>query len=359
METSNGFASFAWQGGEPLLAGIDFFKRVVSLQAKHAPKNTIISNSIQTNGTLITREWAAFFKKFNFLVGVSLDGPEEINDRKRVTRSGKGSFQAIRSGIQHLKNAQVEFNILTVIHEQNVCAAKEILAFFEEEGFRYIQFIPCMDFTSQEISHPGSYSISPQQYGDFLCDVFDVWYNDGYPTFSDRFFDNMLSVYLHLGNQVCTFQKECPKTLTMEKNGDAYPCDFFIHEDYKLGNASVDRLVELQRQLARSSFQYLKPDLPDSCHRCEFLHLCHGGCPRNRNWDEEQRELTDYFCQSYRQAYRYADQGMKKVAENVKKEKLANMIVGSHPLPGRNDACVCGSGRKFKKCCEPLAVGIQ
>lgn len=356
MEASNGIASFAWQGGEPLLAGIDFFKRVVSLQAKYAPKNTIISNSIQTNGTLITREWAAFFKKFNFLIGVSLDGPEEINDKKRVTRSGKGSFKAIMKGIKHLKNEQVEFNILTVIHEQNVDAAKEVLAFFHKEGFRYFQFIPCMEFTSQKVRQPGTFSISPQQYGDFLCDVFDVGYNDGYPSFSDRFFDNMLSVYLHQGNQVCTFQQECPKTLTLERNGDAYPCDFFIHDDFKIGNASEDSLKGLRQRLANCSFQDLKPDLPNTCQECEFLHLCHGGCPRNRNWDVDQREHRDYFCQSYRQAYRYADERMKRVAENMKKERLANMIAGSRPLPGRNDACVCGSGRKFKKCCEPITA---
>jgi len=227
MAMKKGAVPFAWQGGEPLLAGLDFFKKVVSLQAKYAPPNTIISNAIQTNGTMIKREWAKFFKKYNFLVGVSIDGPEEINDSRRVTGSGKGSYQAIMNGIEYLKEENVEFNILTVLHENNVHRAKDLMEFYAAEGFEYVQFIPCMDFMSQEVNKPTQYLITPQEYGDFLCEAFDVWYNDGYPEISIRFFDNMLMVYLNHNAESCEQSETCLKTIVFEQNGDAYPCDFF------------------------------------------------------------------------------------------------------------------------------------
>lgn len=245
MEMKWGGVPFAWQGGEPLLAGLDFFKKVVSLQAKHARKNTIISNSIQTNGTLIKKDWAAFFKKYNFLVGVSIDGPKEINDSRRVTGSGKGSYQAIMNGIEHLKNTTVDFNILTVVHENNIHHPEKLMAFYKENNFSYVQFIPCMEFTAQNIHAPGKYVITPKQYGDFLCKTFDIWYNDGNPEIFIRFFDDMLAVYLHQSAGSCVAMETCPKTIIFEQNGDAYPCDFYIHEDYRLGNIGTDSLESI------------------------------------------------------------------------------------------------------------------
>ncbi len=355
MEFSNGVASFAWQGGEPLLAGLDFFKRVVELQAKYAPRNTMISNAIQTNGTLISQEWAAFFKKYNFLVGVSLDGPEEINDKRRVTGSGKGSFQSIIKGIQYLIEANVDFNILTVIQEDNVTKAKELLDFYSKENFEHVQFIPCMDFQSQDINQPGRFLITPKQYGDFLCEAFDCWYNDGYPKTSIRFFDNMLSVYLHQEAELCTHRKSCPKTLVLEQNGDAFPCDFFIHDDYKLGNVGKDSFYEILNHPTYDKFLSLKSDLSPQCTNCEFLHLCHGGCPRNRNWNTEGlANNVEYFCSSFKQIYRYAHASMVKVAQNVKRNWMEDYQKGGGRLPDRNDICLCGSGKKYKKCCQVL-----
>jgi uncharacterized protein len=202
MSLSNGVASFAWQGGEPLLAGLDFFKEVVFLQAKYAPKNTIISNSLQTNATLITDEWARFFKQYNFLIGVSLDGPKEINDARRVTGHGMGSFDRVMHGIEQLRKNQVDFNILTVIHQDNVGRAGELMRFYQYEGFSHVQFIPCMDFRAQETNKPGQYLITPEQYGQFLCEAFDIWYNEGQPSRSIRFFDNLLSTYFEPGGGI-------------------------------------------------------------------------------------------------------------------------------------------------------------
>ncbi|WP_217586510.1 anaerobic sulfatase maturase [Lentibacillus saliphilus] len=353
MELKRGIVPFAWQGGEPLLAGLDFFKKVVSLQAKHAPKNTIISNSIQTNGILINEEWAEFFKTYNFLVGVSLDGPKDINDARRVTGSGKGSFDLITRGIDHLRNAGVEFNILTVIHENNVGKAAELMAFYEQEGYTHVQFIPCMEFQSQDTSQPGRYLISPEQYGTFLCEAFDHWYRDGSPTISIRFFDNILSVYSGYSAEMCAHMETCPRTIIFEQNGDAYPCDFFIDDDFRLGNIAHDSLARMLQSEKMDQFLAMKPELNEACKSCEFLHLCHGGCPRNRIQDDGSRDV-EYFCESYKMIYHHAHKRMEQLGQTIKKNRLLELIHTGQPLPGRNDLCICNSGKKFKKCCEPL-----
>lgn len=356
MDMKRGAVPFAWQGGEPLLAGLDFFKKVVTLQAKHAPRNTIISNSIQTNGTLIKKEWADFFKKFNFLVGVSLDGTEEMNDARRVTGSGKGSFHTIMKGIQYLRDAEVDFNILTVIHENNVHRAKELMEFYQQEGFTHIQFIPCMDFKAQNIDQPGEYLITPKQYGDFLCEAFYSWYNDGDPQISIRFFDNMLAVYLNQEAEGCIHRETCPTTVVFEQNGDAYPCDFYIHEEYLLGNIGFDSLESIVNHEKMDLFLQKKPALPDACKSCEFLNLCHGGCPRNRSNNGTEME---YFCESYKQVYRYADERMKEVALNFRKRDLIKLKNSNFRFPGRNEPCICGSRKKYKVCCEPIVQGLN
>ncbi len=355
MEISKGGVSFAWQGGEPLLAGLDFFEEVVRLQAKYAPKNTIISNALQTNATLIDEEWASFFKKYNFLIGVSLDGPKEINDQRRVTGHGMGSYDRVMRGINHLRAHQVDFNILTVVHEDNVGKAKELMPFYEQEGFSHIQFIPCMDFRSQDPSQPGHYVITPEQYGQFLCDVFDVWYNDGNPTTSIRFFDNMLNVYLHTEAQACIHRQSCPITLIFEQNGDAFPCDFYINDSYKLGNIGVNSLTEILSSPNLKQFLNMKPTLADKCKSCKYLNLCYGGCPRNRKWnDDHSQSSPDYFCRSYMRFYEYAHERMENVACNVKKRWLKEHVEAGLKIPKRNERCICGSGKKFKQCCASL-----
>lgn len=353
MGIKRGAVPFAWQGGEPLLAGFDFFKKVVHLQAKYAPKNTIISNSIQTNGTLINEEWAAFFREYNFLVGVSLDGPEGINDARRITGSGKGSFRSIMKGIEILRKAGVDFNILTVLHENNINHPKELMNFYKENGFTYVQFIPCMDFQAQDTSQVGTFLITPKEYGDFLCEVFDIWYNDGNPEMSIRFFDNMLAVYLHQQPQICTNQKTCPTTLVFEQNGDAYPCDFFIDPQFKLGNIGIDSLDTILHNEKMDRFLSMKPSLPESCVSCEFLQLCHGGCPRNR-MNENGLYEVDYFCSSFKQVYRYAHDRMLEIASNIKRVRMNELMARGYQFPERNELCLCGSGKKFKKCCELL-----
>ncbi|MBB5173822.1 anaerobic sulfatase maturase [Texcoconibacillus texcoconensis] len=318
MAMTRGAAVFSWQGGEPLLAGRDFFEKVVHLQAKYAPKNTVISNAIQTNGTLIDDEWAKFFKKYNFLVGVSIDGPKDIHDKRRPTGSGAGSFDRTMAGVDALRRYGVPFNILTVIHEDNVGRAADLLEFYKQERFAHIQFLPCMDFKSQSPGEPGQYLVTPDEYGAFLCEAFDTWYNDGQPLVDIRFFDNILRAYLGMEMESCVQREACPKVLILEQNGDAFPCDFYISDEYKLGNVGVDSLEAILNHPRYDEFLKMKPDLPEACRSCEYLALCNGGCPRNRVGGTERSAMAvddrDYFCTSFKQLFKHADSRLTKLA---------------------------------------------
>lgn len=357
MQHSQGAATFAWQGGEPLLAGHEFFEEVVYLQALHAPPHTVISNSLQTNATLINDRWASFFKTYNFLIGVSLDGPKEIHDSRRVNAAGKGSFDRVMAGIGHLRRHQVDFNILTVVHKGNVDKAKELMTFYRENGFNYVQFIPCMDFRSQQVDQPGVYEISPREYGDFLCEVFDEWYNDGNPETSVRFFDNMLSVYLNRAAELCVHRAACPTSLVLEQNGDAFPCDFFINEQWKVGNVANASIADMLAHPNYERFHRMKPALPDKCRVCEWQRLCYGGCPRNRKWNAEAEQADpDFFCQSYMQIYAYAHERMAELGQKLRREMYAHNLQRyfDGKAPGRNEPCPCGSGKKYKACCAAV-----
>ncbi|KGE18811.1 anaerobic sulfatase maturase [Paenibacillus wynnii] len=355
MARSSGQATFSWQGGEPLLAGLSYFEQVILLQAKYAPPHTMISNALQTNGTLIDENWAKFFKRYNFLIGISLDGPESIHNAHRLTGSGKGSFDLVMRGILHLQQEGVEYNILTVIHEDNVTKPDELMAFYHEQKFSYIQFIPCMDFVSQKSDMPGHFRITSEQYGEFLCRTFDLWYNDGEPKLSIRMFENMLLVFMHRQAELCVHSPNCPKMMVLETNGDAYPCDFFIDEEHRLGNIGQTNLESLLASHVYDDFLQIKSRMNEACHKCEYLQFCHGGCPRNRNWlDVNDRSEVDYFCRSYKMFYAHANDRMITLANRLKAEQMQEYRNNGNPLPGRNGLCLCGSGKKFKNCCQPL-----
>lgn len=360
MSYSNGMASFAWQGGEPLLAGLDFFERVIDLQLKYAPRHSVISNALQTNGTLLHDRWAAFFKRYHFLLGVSLDGPKEIHDQRRVDAQGQGSFDRVMKGISTLRRHGVEFNILTVIHKGNVDKANALFRFYEQQKFHFVQFIPCMQFHSKRIDQPGMYEITPEQYGNFLCEAFDCWYNDGNPVISERFFDNMLSVYARREAELCVHRKTCSKTLILEQNGDAFPCDFYIHPHWKLGNVGTDALTDILNHTLYDKFLKRKSQLSERCKSCSWIHLCYGGCPRNRTCsDDLQASSPDYFCHSYRQVYAYAHDRMLELGKKVRRN-LFDQGVKLHykgKRPGRNEPCACGSGEKYKHCCIEFEQG--
>lgn len=359
MPLTAGAASFAWQGGEPLLASIGFFRKAVQLQAQYALPHTTIINAVQTNGTLINEEWARFFKQYNILVGISLDGPKEIHDKRRPLGSGAGSYEAVMRGIEWLRRYDVDFNILTVIHEDNVNQAEQLLEYYNREGFHYVQFIPAMNFKAQELGETGEFLITPKQYGDFLCRAFDVWLADGRPRTSIRTFDNLLSQHLNHPAELCTHRASCPLSIVIESNGDVFPCDFYMNAAHRLGNVMHDRLPSMLQSSTMKQFQSLKPALPEACVSCEYLSYCHGGCPRNRRWSEHEAVGTDYFCASYKQLYKYSAERMEHLANTVRKDWLRQLKQFGQPLPSRNELCFCGSGLKFKKCCGTAAVSLE
>lgn len=355
MKKTNGTASFIWQGGEPLLAGLDFFNEVVYLQSKYAQPNTIISNSIQTNGTLINREWANFFKKYNFVVGISVDGPGHLHDIKRKTYNGEGSFELVMSGVQQLRDSRVDFNVLTVLHQGNIDKSEELMAFYKDEMFTSIQFVPCMDFKSQDPKKPANYMITPKQYGDFLCNVFDIWYKDGSPCISIRLFENLLQAFLNRDPECCLNRKTCPVTLIVEATGDAYPCDYFINEEYKLGNINENSLDEIVNNTKYEIFLNYKKNLPNKCIKCNYLNLCNGGCPRNRNTDTPDYIGIDYFCESYLQLFNYVYYRLSVLERKIRLSWIQQYKKENNILPGRNDKCICGSEKKYKSCCGFLS----
>ena len=359
MEQSRGAIGFAWQGGEPLLAGLPFFEKVVALQAHYAPPNTAIGNAVQTNGTALTEAWARFFRQYHFLVGVSIDGPKEVHDAHRVTATGKGSFDLVMRRIEHLRRHNVDFNILTVLHPGNVGKARELMAFYERERFGYVQFIPAMDFRAQSPDTPPRYLITAAEYGRFLCEAFDIWYRDGAPEMSVRLFDNVLSVYAGCEAEACKHRRSCSRTLVLEQNGDAYPCDFFMSQQDKLGNLGTDALDDILQRPAYAKFLSLKEHLPQECRSCPHRRLCYGGCPRNRIWSEDGRSCSpDYFCAAYHQFFDYAHERLTLLAGKLRTRWVNEYARSGQPWPERNAPCFCGSGKKFKRCCGPLREAI-
>ena len=369
-------ASFSWQGGEPTLAGLPFFERVVALQAAHARPPMAISNALQTNATLIDDAWAAFLKTYDFLVGVSVDGPREVHDAARRDARGRGSFDRVMAGVARLGRAGVAVNALCVVGPHNVERPGELMRFYRAEGFSHVQFIPCMDFQAMDPGRPPAYTITPAQYGAFLVGLFDAWYCDGRPMVSVRTFDNLLQSYVGVPNELCVHAERCDASLIVEHNGDVYPCDFYVDSPWRLGSVMETPLREIVASPARAAFVRHKRPLPRPCQECEWLAVCKSGCPRNRTPRPDGTASPDYFCESYRMLFRHADGRFRHLRERIAcrqryleavgRLQVAAPVTGTargegrcpaaQPVRrqvavGRNDPCPCGSGRKHKACC--------
>ncbi len=321
LSTCGSTASIAWQGGEPLLAGLPFFRRVVALEAEYAKPPMVLSNAIQTNGILINQAWAEFFRDYRFLVGVSLDGPEALHDSHRVDAHGRGSYARVMRGISVLQQHAVEFNILTVVGPHNVGHGAELLDFYRDQGFQWVQFIPQMAFQSQHPDRPGQFAITAEEYGQFLCDTFDVWYRDGHPDMSIRYFDNVLQTYVGVSPDLCTMKAKCPPHLVVESSGDLYPCDFFLDGEWKLGNIREMTLSDAFGTDTYARFASIKPDLPEKCRACPWLKHCRGGCPRNRVDEQGQMSAPDYFCTAFERFFAYADERLQTLAKPMRQQR--------------------------------------
>ena len=290
-------STFAFQGGEPTLAGLDFFEQLIRFQQQYGRNGQHVSNSMQTNAMLIDDDWARLFKEFNWLLGVSLDGPQEVHDLYRFNKAGHGTFAQVMRGIYALQRHQVEFNILCVLSQANIDRPKELYKFYKSRGFDNLQFIPLAEF--DEAGAPLPYTITPEQYGRFLVELFNEWWPDR-RKMRIRFFDNLAEALAGQKPGTCTMHETCDSYVVVEYNGDVYPCDFFVEKSWKLGNVGLDSWPEIARRTRRRSFASKKTLAHPECQVCEYQSICHGGCPKFRHGPKHEFGDLDYFCASYK-----------------------------------------------------------
>jgi uncharacterized protein len=274
---------FAWQGGEPTLLGLDFFRKALDLQQRYRRPGTVIRNTIQTNGLLLDDRWCGFFRKHRFLVGISIDGPRELHDAFRVGPSGTGSFERVMRGAALLSRHRVEFNVLCTVNAANGDHPLAVYRFLRDVvGARFIQFIPIVE-RDRESGEVAAWSVRPDQYGSFLNGVFDDWVQRDVGTVYVQHFDAALASWFGEPPGCCVFSRSCGEAMVIEHTGEIYPCDHFVDPDHLLGTIRTDSPADLvaspqQRQFGRNK----RDSLPGYCRECRFLFACHGECPKNR-----------------------------------------------------------------------------
>lgn len=354
VNTGARYISFCWQGGEPTLAGIDFFKEIVALQNRLRKNYQTIENSIQTNGILLNDEWCQFLSRNNFLVGISLDGPREIHDAYRRNYAGNGSFDKVMQVIALMNEFSVQYNILTLVTDANVECAQELYAFFRQNNFAYLQFIPCFEHDEQGNSLP--YSINGDDLGAFYRELFNAWYQDGFPFVSIRLFQDLL-MYSFGSKTSCSWLSECNSYIVVEHNGDCYPCDFFVYPQWQLGNIMSYRLQDILNSEKRNAFAILKRETTEECNVCSINDFCMGDCIRYRFKHDIHQRGTSQLCKAWKILFEHYRRYEKELMDRVGKLQQS-VQSGQFFTLQRNDSCPCGSGKKFKKCCgrAPLAI---
>ncbi len=291
---------FAFQGGEPTLAGLGFFEKLVELQQRYGRNGQNVSNSIQTNAVLLDRNWCGLFRQYNWLLGVSLDGPEAMHDLYRFNKGGQPTWRKVVNAVEMLQAEKVEFNILCVLSQANVEKPREIYKFFRSLGVDNIQYIPLAEFEFD--GRPMPFTITPAQYGRFLTETFDAWWPDR-RKIRIRFFDNLAEALAGQKPGTCTMHETCDSYVVVEYNGDVYPCDFFVEKDWKLGNIELDSWTEIGRRAKRYNFASKKTIGHAECAVCEYASICHGGCPKFRHAKNRDFADLDYFCSAYKQIF--------------------------------------------------------
>ncbi len=378
--------TMAWQGGEPTLMGLDFFKRVVALTDSYKKPRQRIAHTMQTNGTKLTDEWGAFFKEHNFLIGLSVDGPQEMHDTYRVNKGGAGSFDQVMRGWEVLKKHEVDFNILCTVHAANGDHGAEVYRFFRDElGAEFIQFIPIIERASKTLLPLANVgwserdggerplyvqagnlvterSVKAKQYGQFLIDVFEEWVRHDVGNVYVQLFDVTLGSWVGQGS-LCIFMPTCGNALALEHNGDLYSCDHYVEPEYLLGNIRDTHMLELVASDKQRQFGQDKMDtLPQYCLDCDVRFACHGGCPRNRFiTTPDGKPGLNYLCAGYKDFFHHVTRPMTIMAQLLKERRPPADIMKLYAQEderqnqlfsnvGRNDPCPCGSGKKFKQC---------
>jgi len=335
---------FTWHGGEPLILGIDYYKKALRFQQAFK-RNRQIENVLQTNGTLLTDEWCQFFKENHFLIGLSIDGPEHCHDRYRKNAAGKGSFAETMRGIELLQKHQVDFNVLSVVNDYNAKYPLEVYHFFKSIGAQYIQFSPVVEridpnsgLLSSGMKTGGAltpWSVDALDYGKFLCTIFDEWVlNDVGKTFVTTF-DATLAGYVGVAPGICIYADTCGHAAALEANGDLYACDHFVFSEYKRGNIHRKTITEMMLSADQIKFGNDKRDnLPETCRKCSYLHLCNGECPKNRILKMEGEEgAFNYLCPGLKMYFNHTEPYMKYMANELSNERSPANIMEALRTP--------------------------
>jgi uncharacterized protein len=331
--------TFVWQGGEPALAGLDFYKKAVLLQHKYAGGKRIF-NAFQTNGTLLTDEWCRFLADQGFLVGISIDGPREIHNRYRKFKTGTPSFDQVLKGIDRLRKYAVEFNTLTTVNRFNQDYPIDLYRFLKQIGSRYIQFLPVAEKTARSDGRPlnlsdnepgniATWSVEPLTYGDFLVAVFNDWVRNDVSRIFVQLFDATLANWVGANPCVCIYKEQCGDALVIEHNGDVYSCDHFVFKEFRLGNILESSFLELLYCQPQKQFGTNKSNsLPEQCRRCKWLFACNGECPKNRlSQSSGQKAGNNYLCEGFKRFFSHAEPYMQFMAQQIEKKQAPAKVM--------------------------------
>lgn len=332
---------FTWHGGEPLLRSIDFYRKALSLQQKYAGGRRI-DNVIQTNGTLLTDEWCEFFAQNHWLVGISIDGPQPYHDHYRLTAAGKPSWKKVMQGIKLLKKHGVEWNAMAVVNAYNANHPLEFYRFFKENGCQFLQFTPIVERLTRhedgrtlasladkdEISLSEA-SVTPEQWGYFLCAIFDEWVRKDVGKIFVEIFDCTLANWMGISPGICAYSKECGHAGVMEHNGDVYSCDHFVFPEYKLGNIRDHSLIDMLYGEQQQEFSRLKhSSLPRQCKECDMEFACHGECPKNRFMKDKYGDSgLNYLCPGYYHYYQHVAPYMDYMKQELMSQRPPSNIM--------------------------------
>lgn len=376
--------SFTWQGGEPTLMGLDFFRKAIEYQKKYAGGKQI-ENAFQTNGTRLNDDWCKFFSDNNILVGISIDGEEHTHNRYRTTFTGSPTFRRVMKGIELLHKNRVEFNTLSVVTDYSSKFASETYRFLKKIGSGFMQFLPVVERVSDDSgetlrlvdpAYPKrakvtEWSVKPKDFGEFLITIFDEWVRTDVARYYVQIFDATLANYVGENPGLCVFNDTCGDALVMEHNGDLFSCDHFVYPEYFLGNITQTPLIDLVKSQQQFDFGINKRNkLPRYCLKCDVRFACHGECPKHRILDSPDGEPgLNYLCEGYKMFYHHVGPYMEFMAKELQNKRApANVMtwiknresqVIKAAVPGRNDPCPCGSGRKYKNCCGKVLLNIR
>ena len=332
---------FTWHGGEPLLRSIDFYRKALSLQQKYAGGRHI-DNVIQTNGTLLTDEWCEFFAQNHWLIGISIDGPQPYHDHYRLTAAGKPSWQKVMQGIKLLKKHGVEWNAMAVVNAYNANHPLEFYRFFKENGCQFLQFTPIVErLTRHEDGRTlasladkneiplSEASVTPEQWGNFLCAIFDEWVRKDVGKIFVEIFDCTLANWMGVSPGICAYSKECGHAGVMEHNGDVYSCDHFVFPEYKLGNIRDHSLIDMLYGKQQQEFSRLKhSSLPRQCKECDMEFACHGECPKNRFMKDKYGDSgLNYLCPGYYHYYQHVAPYMDYMKQELMSQRPPSNIM--------------------------------